>query len=188
MVVHPARGKGSLKVTDAAAIAAEEAAEAQVLHTQAQPLVGECAPSFSLLDQHGRTVTLESFRGTGLLLVFIPFAFSDTCTNELVDLRGAEDLLENESVKVIVVSCDSIYTLKAWVDAHAYDGGILSDFWPHGEASRAYGVFNETKGLANRGSFLIDATGTVRWAIVSPMGQARDLDEYRAALPLVTVA
>lgn len=172
-------------MTDAAADIASEAIEAQVLHTQAQPLVGELAPSFNLLDQHGRTVTLEAFRGGGLLLVFIPFAFSDTCTNELVDLRGAEDLLDNDSVKVVVVSCDSIYTLKAWADAHAYDGGILSDFWPHGDAARAYGVFNETKGLANRGSFLIDSDGVVRWAIVSPMGQARDLDEYRAALPLV---
>lgn len=186
--MHSAGGKGSLEVSDAAQVAAQEAAEARVLDAQAQPLVGERAPSFNLLDQHGRTVTLESFLGSGLLLVFIPFAFSDTCTNELVDLRGAQDLIENESVKVVVVSCDSIYTLKAWADAHAYDGGIVSDFWPHGEASRAYGVFNEAKGLANRGSFLIDVTGIVRWAIVSPMGQARDLDEYRAALPLVEVA
>lgn len=162
----------------------EDRAEARELQAQAQPLVGELAPAFSLLDQHGRTVTLESFRGIGVLVVFIPFAFSDTCTNELMDLRGAEDLLGNEDVKVVVVSCDSIYTLKAWADAHAYDGGILADFWPHGAAARAYGVFNEDKGLANRGSFLIDGDGIVRWAIVSPMGQARDLDDYRAALPL----
>lgn len=171
-------------MTEAAAFTAAEVAEARQLQAQAQPLVGERAPDFSLLDQHGRTVTLESFRGIGVLVVFIPFAFSDTCTNELVDLRGAEDLLNSDAVKVVVVSCDSIYTLKAWADAHAYDGGILSDFWPHGAAARAYGVFNEDKGLANRGSFLIDGDGIVRWAIVSAMGQARDLDDYRAALPL----
>lgn len=160
-------------------------AQARELHEQAQPLVGEPAPDFSLLDQHGRTLTLESFRGVGLLMVFIPFAFTDTCTNELVDLRGAEDLLGHDSVKVVVVSCDSIYTLKAWADAHAYDGTILADFWPHGAAARSYGIFNEDKGLANRGSFLIDGNGIVRWAIVSPMGQPRDLDAYRDALPLV---
>jgi len=171
-------------VTELVDLAATEAAEAEELHTQAQPLVGEAAPGFSLLDQHGRTVTLESFRGIGLLVIFIPFAFSDTCTNELVDLRGAEDLLGNDEVRVVVVSCDSIYTLKAWADSHAYPGGILSDFWPHGEAARAYGVFNQDKGLANRGSFLIDGDGIVRWVIVSAMGRARDLDEYRAALPL----
>lgn len=154
------------------------------MHVQAQPLLGDPAPAFSLLDQHGRTMTLESFRGVAALLIFIPFAFSDTCTNELVDLRGAADLLGSDEVKVVVISCDSIYTLKAWADSHSYDGGILADFWPHGEAARAYGVFNTDKGLANRGSFLIDAGGIVRWAIVSPMGQPRDLDDYRAALPL----
>jgi peroxiredoxin len=185
MVLHAARGKGSLEVTDAAAKVATEIRDASVLQTQAQPLVGQPAPHFSLLDQHGRTITLESFRGSGVLIIFIPFAFSDTCSNELVDLRGAEDLLGNDRVKVVVVSCDSIYTLKAWAETHAYGAGILSDFWPHGEAARAYGVFNESKGLANRGSFLIDAEGVVRWAIVSPMGQARDLDDYRAALPLI---
>lgn len=162
----------------------EDIQYARELQEQAQPLVGEPAPPFSMLDQHGRTVTLESFRGIGLLVVFIPFAFSDTCTNELIDLRNAEDLLDSKDVKVVVVSCDSIYTLKAWADSHAYSGGILADFWPHGAAAKAYGVFNEDKGLANRGSFLIDGDGIVRWAIVSPMGQARDLDDYRAAIPL----
>ncbi|WP_236685790.1 peroxiredoxin [Demequina oxidasica] len=171
-------------MTPVQGLTAADLAEARELQVKAQPLVGQPAPAFSLLDQHGRTVTLDGFRGTGVLLVFIPFAFTDTCTNELVDLQGAEDLLTSDEVKVMVISCDSIYTLKAWADAHAYDGGILSDFWPHGEAARAYGVFNEDKGLANRGSFLIDGDGIVRWAIVSPMGQARDLDEYRAALPL----
>lgn len=156
-----------------------------MIQASAQPLLGQPAPAFSLLDQHGRTVTLDSFAGVAVLLVFIPFAFSDTCTNELVDLRGAADLLGSDEVKVVVISCDSIYTLKAWAESHAYDGGILADFWPHGEAARAYGVFNADKGLANRGSFLIDATGIVRWVIVSSLGRARDLDDYRAALPLV---
>jgi peroxiredoxin len=165
-----------------------DVAEASELQKQAQPLVGQRAPDFRMLDQHGRTLTLDSYRGSAVLLVFIPFAFSDTCTNELVDLRGAEDLLGHQDVAVVVVSCDSIYTLKAWADSHAYEAGILSDFWPHGDAARAYGVFNEDKGLANRGSFLIDGEGIVRWAIVSPMGQARDLDDYRAALPLALPA
>ncbi|WP_430868955.1 peroxiredoxin [Demequina aurantiaca] len=162
----------------------EQVAEARDMNAEAQPLIGSPAPDFSLLDQHGRTVTLKSFRGGGVLLIFVPFAFTDTCTNELVELQGATDLLGHDDITVTVVSCDSIYTLKAWADAHSYAGGILSDFWPHGQAARAYGVFNEDKGLANRGSFLIDGDGIVRWAVVSPIGRPRDLDAYRAALPL----
>lgn len=146
------------------------------------PLVGETAPNFALTDQHGRRVALEDLRGRPVLLVFVPFAFSDTCTNELMDLRDTPDLGADRDVQVVVVSCDSIYTLKAWGDAHRYDGLLLSDFWPHGEASRSYKVFNPQKGLATRGSFLIDAAGTIVWSVVNPTGKARDLDDYREAI------
>ena len=146
------------------------------------PLVGHAAPAFTMTDTHGRTVTSEQLAGAAYMLVFVPFAFSDTCTNELIDLRGADDLLTRDGLRVIVVSCDSIYTLKAWADTHSYKADLLSDFWPHGEVSRHYGVFNPRKGLATRGTFLVDAAGVVAWAIVNPEGEARDLADYRAAV------
>jgi len=146
------------------------------------PLVGHPAPAFEMTDTHGRTVTSESLSGTAYLLVFVPFAFSDTCTNELIDLRAADDLLGRDDLRVIVVSCDSVYTLKAWADTHSYKADLLSDFWPHGEVSRQYGVFNPRKGLATRGSFLVDGEGVCRWSIVNPEGEARDVAEYRAAV------
>lgn len=145
-------------------------------------LVGEPAPDFELTDHHGRRVSLADLRGKRVLLVFVPFAFSDTCTNELMELRDTPELGADKDVQVIVVSCDSIYTLKAWADTHRYEGLLLSDFWPHGEASRAYKVFNPQKGLATRGSFLIDSQGTVAWSVVNPTGQARELDDYREAI------
>jgi len=147
-----------------------------------EPLVGQPAPDFTLTDQHGRHVSLSEYRGAAVLLVFVPFAFSDTCTNELIDLRDAPDLTEGRALEVLVVSCDSLYTLKAWGDAHDYGGELLSDFWPHGEASRAYGVFNPQKGLATRGTFLIDENGTVVWSVINPTGQAREIDDYRTAI------
>ncbi len=143
------------------------------------PLVGHPAPAFELNDQNGRTVSLAGLRGRAVLLVFVPFAFSDTCTNELVDLRDAPDLRDRDDLEVLVVSCDSMYTLKAWADTHGYRSLMLSDFWPHGDISRDYGVFNPRKGLATRGTFLIDADGVVRWAVVNPTGEARDVDDYR---------
>lgn len=146
------------------------------------PQIGDFAPDVALVDQNGRRTSISDFRGQPLLLVFVPFAFSDTCTNELIDLRDEVPLVDGHDVVVAVVSCDSLFTLKAWGEVHAYDAPLLSDFWPHGEAARAYGVFNEDKGLAGRGSFLIDAEGVLRWSIVSPMGQARDLDDYREAI------
>ena len=160
--MHSTRGKGAHKVTG--------------------HLVGEPAPDFTLTDQHGRRVSLEDVKGKPALLVFVPFAFSDTCTNELMELRDTPELGRDRDVQVMVVSCDSIYTLKAWGDTHNYEGLLLSDFWPHGEASRSYKVFNPQKGLATRGSFLLDAEGTVVWSVVNPTGQARELDDYREAI------
>lgn len=146
------------------------------------PLVGQQAPDFTLTDQHGRRVSLADLRGKPVLLVFVPFAFSDTCTNELMDLRDTPELGKDRDVQIAVVSCDSIYTLKAWGDANRFDSMLLSDFWPHGDASRAYQVFNPQKGLAGRGTFLIDADGKVAWSVMSPTGRARDIDEYREAI------
>jgi alkyl hydroperoxide reductase subunit AhpC len=143
------------------------------------PLDGRAAPSFSLTDQHGRAFSLEEQRGTAVLLVFVPFAFSDVCTNELVDLRNAADLHGRDDLVVVVASCDSIYTMKAWADTHNYRAPLLSDFWPHGDVARGYGVFNPREGLAARGTFLIDADGVVRWSVVNPQGQGRDIDDYR---------
>lgn len=146
------------------------------------PLEGRPAPDFTLTDQHGRGVSLASLRGGTVLLVFVPFAFSDTCTNELVALRDATDLQSRDDVTVVVASCDSIYTIKAWADTHGYRGTLLSDFWPHGDVARSYGVFNPHEGLATRGTFLIDGDGIVRWTVVNPVGKARDIADYRDAL------
>ncbi len=148
-------------------------------------LEGRLAPAFSLTDQHGRAFSLAEQRGTAVLLVFVPFAFSDVCTNELVDLRNAVDLQGREDLVVVIVSCDSMYTMKAWADTHSYRSPLLSDFWPHGEVSREFGVFNPHEGLATRGTFLIDAAGVVRWSVVNPKGQARSVDDYRREVLLL---
>jgi peroxiredoxin len=142
-------------------------------------LDGRPAPAFTLTDQHGRTFSLQDHKGTAILLVFVPFAFSDVCTNELVELRNAVDLQGRDDLIVVVASCDSIYTMKAWADTHAYRSPLLSDFWPHGDVARDYGVFNPREGLATRGTFLIDADGVVRWSVINPKGQARDIEDYR---------
>ena len=142
-------------------------------------LDGLAAPAFSLTDQNGRLFVLDEHVGTAILLVFVPFAFSDVCTNELVELRNAGDLQGREDLIVVIVSCDSMYTMKAWADTHAYRSPLLSDFWPHGAAAKSFDVFNDTEGLANRGTFLIDSRGVVRWSVVNAKGKARNIDDYR---------
>ncbi len=144
---------------------------------------GESAPDLRLPDQYGQDVALSDFRGTAhVLLVFFPFAFSGICTGELDELRDHLEELGEFGVQVVGVSCDPMYSLRAYAEAEGYDFPLLSDFWPHGAAARAYGVFAESAGRAERGSFLVDRGGVLRWSVVNGPGQARPLSTYREAV------
>ena len=80
------------------------------------------------------------------------------------------------------VSVDTPYSLKKWAEQEGYQFPLLSDFWPHGAVAKAYGVFNEKAGMANRGTFLIDRTGVVRFAEVNQPGEARDQEAWKKAV------
>jgi peroxiredoxin len=149
------------------------------------PELGELAPDLSSVDTHGTPVRLTDLRGTPVVLVFVPFAFSGTCTGELCEFRDNIEMFDAAGVRLLVVSCDATFSLRAWKEQEGYTFDLLTDFWPHGEIARAYGVFDDERGLAIRGSFLIDAAGVLRWALVNPRTQARDLDAYRTALALL---
>ena len=145
------------------------------------PLVGQPAPDFRLSDQDSVPVSLASLAGSDALIVFVPFAFSPVCTYELEQLRDASDLTTT-GARVVIVSCDSTYVNQEWAYQNKFEGTLLSDFWPHGAMCRSFGVFDEELGRAKRGTFHIDANGIVDWVLVNPMGDARDLAEYRKVL------
>jgi peroxiredoxin len=148
--------------------------------------VGQQAPDFTLKDQNGAEVSLSDFRGQkNVLLVFYPLAFSGICQGELCAIRDDLPRFANDSVQVLAVSIDSVFVHKAWAERENYEFPLLSDFWPHGEVARAYGVFNSEIGFAVRGTFLIDTDGVVQWKVVNAPGEARNQDEYLKALEAV---
>jgi peroxiredoxin len=129
--------------------------------------VGEQAPDFTLKDQNNQERTLSELRGDrNVLVVFYPLAFSGICTGELDQLR--DDLAAFTDVQVLAVSVDSVYTLKAWS--------------PHGKVAQDYGVFNDRAGIANRGTFLVDTDGVIRFAEMKQPGEARDQTIWKQAL------
>jgi peroxiredoxin len=145
--------------------------------------VGSEAPDFTLNDYNKQPVQLSSFRGgKPVLLVFYPFAFSGICTGELCQLRDEFADYDGKGVQVLGVSVDTPFSLKAWADQEGYQFPLLSDFWPHGDVARAYGVFNEQAGLAVRGTFLIDKEGVVRFAEVNAPGEPRDQQGWKKAV------
>jgi mycoredoxin-dependent peroxiredoxin len=145
--------------------------------------VGTKAPDFTLKSQHGEEVSLADFRGKkNVVVLFYPFAFTGVCTGELCALRDRLPSFVNDDVQLLAVSNDSPFALRVFADQEGLEYPLLSDFWPHGEVSRAFGVFDEEKGCAVRGTFVIDKEGVVRWNVVNAIPDARDLNEYVSAL------
>ena len=146
--------------------------------------IGQEAPDFELKATTGEKVKLSDLRGdTAVAVVFYPFTFTGVCEGELCQLRDDHSELEAAGVQVLAVSCDAAPAQKKWAEEQGFTFPVLSDFWPHGEVARAYGVFNEALGCANRGTFLIGRDGVVVDAFESPdLGTAREKSRYQEAI------
>jgi peroxiredoxin len=141
--------------------------------------LGGPAPDFTLRDQFGQDVRLSSYRGTKAVVIFFyPYAFSGVCTGEMAGIRDRLDEFLTFDTEVLAISCDPVYALRAFADQDGLNFPLLSDFWPHGEVSRSFDVFDEKKGCSRRSSYVIDKDGMVRWAVHNAMPEGRDLDEH----------
>ena len=145
--------------------------------------IGSSAPDFKLKNQHGEEISLTMFKGKkNVVVLFYPFAFSGICTGELCGLRDDLASFQNDNVELLAISCDPMYSLKAYAEKEGYKFSLLADFWPHGEVAKKYGVFNEERGCAIRGTFIIDKSGILRWSVINSIGDARNLVDYKEAL------
>jgi len=145
--------------------------------------IGDTAPDFTLNDQTRTPVRLGDFRGSKhVLIVFYPLAFSGVCTGEMCTLRDSIESFRSDDIETLAISVDSSAATAAWAARDGYDFPLLSDFWPHGAVAERYGVFDAEKGLAMRGTFLVDKEGVVRFAEVNAVTDARDQQRWREAL------
>ena len=141
--------------------------------------LGGPAPDFTLRDQFGQDVTLSQFRGhKAVALLFYPYAFSGVCTGELAGIRDRLSEFMTFDTEVLAISCDAVYSLRAFADSDGLNFPLLADFWPHGEVARAYDVFDDSKGVARRSSYVVDPDGLIAWSVHNAMPQGRDLDEH----------
>ena len=144
---------------------------------------GDRIPEFTLLDSQRNQLSSDSLHGQKTLIMFFPFAFSGTCTGEICELRDNHERLAGADAKVVAITCDPLPANAAWAEHNEFTYPVLSDFWPHGAVSKAFGVFNEKVGVANRVSFLVDADGVVTDVFASDsMGEARDFEAQVGAL------
>lgn len=138
------------------------------------------APDFRTRNQHGQSLGPYPATGKLSLLFFYPFAFSGICSSELRGLAERSD--QFAGCQVLAISCDPMFALRGYADAEGFGFDLLTDFWPHGAIARDFGVFDDGSGAALRGSFLIDDSGRVRWSVVNPIDEHRNLDDHVAAV------
>jgi peroxiredoxin len=145
--------------------------------------VGTEAPDFELRDQNNEVVRLSGFRGAkAALLVFYPWAFTSICTGELGALRDNIASFANDEVQVLTISVDSSFSHKIFAQRDGLNFPLLADFWPHGGVAQAYGVFNSDAGAANRGTFLVDSDGIIRFSEANEIGVGRNPADWLAAI------
>lgn len=145
--------------------------------------VGTPAPDFTLLNQRREPVSLDDLKGSKSVIVFIPFAFTRTCEGELCQIRDEYALFDDADARVVAVTCNSLHANRVWSEQQGFPFDILSDWWPHGAVSRKYETFNEDLGYSERTTYFLDAAGVITGVARSDeLGEARDFDEYIAAL------
>jgi peroxiredoxin (alkyl hydroperoxide reductase subunit C) len=144
---------------------------------------GTPAPDFTLKDQNGRRVSLSDYRADrNVLLVFFPLAFTGICQGELDEIRDNLPDYQNDDTATLAISVGPPPTHKIWATESGFLFPVLSDFWPHGAVAQSYGVFNDEAGIANRGTFVVDRSGVIRFAECNQPGEARDQSAWTAAL------
>jgi len=135
---------------------------------------GDRAPELDLEVERGQRVRLSDFHGrSNVLLVFHPWAFTAVCEEEARDLQANLESFREAEIAVVFVSCDPPPARQAWKEQIGAEYVFASDFWPHGAAARAYGVFDEARGCPTRGTFLIGKDGVVLWSLANDSGTRR---------------
>lgn len=141
-------------------------------------LVGGPAPAFALRDQDGNVVNLADLRGRRVLLSFHPLAWTGVCLRQMEALEMNVEVLTKANAVALGISVDAVPSKKAWAESmHVETTRLLSDFWPHGEAARAYGIFRENDGFSERAAVIVDEQGIVRFVKVYPMKEVPDVAE-----------
>lgn len=156
--------------------------------SQVQP--GQTAPDFSLYDSDKKLVTLSEQKGSNVLLLFFPFAFSSVCTAELCSMRDSLKSYEELNAKPFGISVDSLYSLKKFKEEQHLNFPLLSDF--NKEVSVLYNCLYDNfsygmKGVSKRSAFLIDKDGIIQYAeILENAGQQPDFEAIQVKLRELT--
>lgn len=148
-------------------------------------LVTQQAPDFTadavMPDNSFAQVTLSSYKGKYVYLLFYPLDFTFVCPSEILAFNKKLDEFKKRNCELVAISIDSKFTHLAWKNTKIEEGGIGNVQFPmvadlNKQISRDYGIlFGDV--VALRGLFLIDPTGKVRHAVINDLPLGRSVDE-----------
>lgn len=141
--------------------------------------VGEKAPEFVLKDQNKEEVDLAKLKGKKVILSWHPLAFTSVCTDQMRSLERNYDRIQEKGETVVIgLSIDPFPAKQKWADILCIENvKIASDFFPYGQVTKDYGLFNEENGASKRANVIIDEDGNVKWVKVYEPSELPDIDE-----------
>lgn len=129
---------------------------------------GESAPEFTLPKGPDGSLSLSDLRGRPAVLAFYPADWSPVCGDQLDLFQAAVPRVEARGARLVGISVDGPWCHAAFAEHRGFDFPLLADFEPKGRVARAYGVYREEDGIAERALFVLDDGCVVRWRHVSP--------------------
>ena len=149
-------------------------------------LVGKQAPDFTakavMPNGEIKDVKLSDFKGEKyVVLFFYPFDFTFVCPTEILSFSNHIKDFDAKKVQVLGCSIDSHHVHRAWRNTKVEEGGIGNIAYPlvadvNKTIARDYGVLLE-KGMALRGTFLIDRQGVVQHETINNLDLGRNIEE-----------
>lgn len=146
----------------------------------------QAAPDFTLYSSEKEPVTLSAQKGSKVVLLFFPAAFTSVCTAELCSVRDNLKMYEVLNAKVFGISVDSPFTLAKYKEEQNLNFPLLSDF--NKTASKAYGCLYDTfafgmEGVSKRAAFVIDEEGKLIYAeVLENAGEQPDFSAIQNVL------
>lgn len=144
---------------------------------------GDKAPDFILKDQHNNEARLAELKGKKVLLSFHPLAWTKVCAQQMKSLEENRKRFEELNTVALGISVDPVPTKNAWAkDLGISDTRLLSDFWPHGEVAKRFGIFREKEGFSERANIILDEERKVIFSKLYGIPQLPDIEEIIAFL------
>jgi peroxiredoxin len=145
---------------------------------QEKTKIGEKAKDFALKDHNDKEYKLSQFKGKRVLLSFHPLAWTDLCSKQMKSLEDNKAVFDSLNTVALGMSVDTVPSKKAWAESLGIKNTpLLSDFWPHGEVAKLYGVFREKNGFSERANIVVDENQKVVFIKVYPIRELPDINE-----------